>query len=357
MRRISKLTSCYRRCKKQLSCGHQCPTICCDPCPSPDFCQQCATSEVKSLRVDLITFESYEDINLDESPVLIFPCGHVLTLESADGQMDMAQYYEIDGDGWPIALKDSSQPFSMKEVKSCPDCRAPLRSIRRYGRLVRRALLDESTKKFIVWSNANYVDLARRLQVLEDTPEVAATLIPPSNAFDIRLDGPRDHQISIMNKRHIMRQLLGPALALRSDMSKHQYKVRKDEQPFRRVFDLVRTQNRQGNADANFTYDEGVVQTRSGVLAMSLVLRCDLFILSRLIEASKRAKGFSRQRKVEVFLEQNRGDCDRLIALAQEATQPRQEFEGNILCARFAALERSVGKSRLIMTHTLTDFF
>jgi len=35
-------------------------------------------------------------------------------------------------------------------MKSCPTCRGPLRNLNRYSRIVRRALIDEATKKFIV---------------------------------------------------------------------------------------------------------------------------------------------------------------------------------------------------------------
>lgn len=30
---------CEERCLKELACGHQCPSVCGEPCPSKEFCQ------------------------------------------------------------------------------------------------------------------------------------------------------------------------------------------------------------------------------------------------------------------------------------------------------------------------------
>jgi hypothetical protein len=86
---------------------------------------------------------TYAEIDLDEDPCIIPSCGHILTLESMDGHMEIAKYYTISDDTNAeksiIALKSSSVPFSTSELKSCPMCRSPLRNINRYGRIVRRA--------------------------------------------------------------------------------------------------------------------------------------------------------------------------------------------------------------------------
>jgi hypothetical protein len=34
---------CDKRCAELLTCGHQCPAVCGEKCPSPAFCQRCAT--------------------------------------------------------------------------------------------------------------------------------------------------------------------------------------------------------------------------------------------------------------------------------------------------------------------------
>ena len=87
--------------------------------------------------------------------------------------MEMNKYYVLDERGKPSRISASSEPFSISDIKTCASCRGPLRDIARYGRLVRRAILDESTKKLILYLNREYVPLAQelpeRIKQLQDT--------------------------------------------------------------------------------------------------------------------------------------------------------------------------------------------
>ena len=154
---------CSRRCKKQLICGHRCPSTCGEICPSSEFCQICASPSIKQTTVDYILGKTFSDIDLDMNPVLIPPCKRLLNLESMDGHMDLAKHYRMSDEGHPVAIVSGSYPFSIEDLKSCPMCRAPLRSLNRYNRIVKRGLLDEATKRFTLWSNARFVPLTERL--------------------------------------------------------------------------------------------------------------------------------------------------------------------------------------------------
>ena len=72
--------------------------------------------------------------------------------------MEIANYYTVSDDtsvkNSIIGLKSRSVRFSTSELKNYPLCRSPLRNINRYSRIVRRAWIDEATKKFIVRANA-----------------------------------------------------------------------------------------------------------------------------------------------------------------------------------------------------------
>jgi hypothetical protein len=61
--------------------------------------------------VDYIMGSTYAEIDLDENPCIIPSCGHILTLESMDGHMEIAKYYTISDDANAedsiIALKSS----------------------------------------------------------------------------------------------------------------------------------------------------------------------------------------------------------------------------------------------------------
>jgi hypothetical protein len=123
-----------------------------------------------------------------------------------DAQMDMGRFYELDDAGKPVAIKVASKPFSIEDIKTCAHCRGSLRAIARYGRLVRRALLDESTKKLILALNGDYVLLAQEvpdiIQQLQDT-KVDWGLRWPTT---ITISGAREDQCQTMTK--LMKSLI-----------------------------------------------------------------------------------------------------------------------------------------------------
>ena len=151
---------CPERCDKTLDCGHRCPSLCSEVCPHAKFCQTCCEDDVRNIQADYITLESYGEIDLDTDPIIVPSCGHLITVSSLDGFMDMTKYYTF-GEGNTItAVVNASIAFSAeKDMKICPSCRASLRDIQRYSRIIRRAVLDESSKRFIVWSSHDYLQL------------------------------------------------------------------------------------------------------------------------------------------------------------------------------------------------------
>jgi hypothetical protein len=79
----------------------------------------------------------------------------------------MSDFYTTNGEGSIVDLKNSAKPFSASGMKSCPTCRGPLQSLNRYSRIVRRALIDKATKKFIVWANIEFIPLVTKMQAIE----------------------------------------------------------------------------------------------------------------------------------------------------------------------------------------------
>ena len=82
-----------------LECGHRCPTVCGEECPSSKYCQECCDSQIKSRVVDFITYETYEDLDLDTDPVIILPCGHLFSASTLDGHMNMKAAYKSFDEG------------------------------------------------------------------------------------------------------------------------------------------------------------------------------------------------------------------------------------------------------------------
>lgn len=295
---------------------------------------------------------SYAEVDLAESPCIVTPCGHVFTVESLDGVMSMSDHYNVDPTtGMPVSIRGSSEPFSYKEMKVCPDCRGSLRSMPRYGRIVRRALLDESTKKFIAWSNSKYIELAEQLQrELEELREnrdnakfpaadqvVGLSPLPPTRALrNIKGMGPRYRRIS----------------TLHTNIDDFLQKVVKDEQPFKRARDMVETIRRRRLEDeeegiGRFDFDQEVLQTRGQLLASSLVIRCDIITISDFVALWNQGQTGPSKSGLYLQLSTSRQDCERLITAAKQTLNLLQQAEGQIYWAHLAALECNVMENRV----------
>src|SRR5436190_15686136 len=172
----------------------------------------------------------------------------------------------------------------MEDIKTCATCRGSLRDIARYGRLVRRALLDESTKKFILYVNREYVPLAKdaseQIRLLKDKPGSTALQLPISSDT-INIVGHRDNQFSVM---HELLRKHDPSrwrdvVKLRNRIVNYCRQVTLEEQPFNRVRNMVRNARRRKGTAAKFDFDESVLQTKGFLLATALILRLDIALL------------------------------------------------------------------------------
>ena len=132
---------CNRRCSKLLDCDHQCPTVCGEVCPSSDFCQECGKEEILSRQADDIMMTTLKEINLNEDPIVIFPCSHFRTIASADGLLELSNYFDLTtGQAKPI---NDRIPFP-----KCPECRGLVINIPRYSRIWKKAMIDHCSLKF-----------------------------------------------------------------------------------------------------------------------------------------------------------------------------------------------------------------
>ncbi|KAL1965266.1 hypothetical protein VTN77DRAFT_5868 [Rasamsonia byssochlamydoides] len=329
---------CKARCVAHLPCGHACKRQCVQ-------CTVCGSDEVKDSEVDFILGQTYREIDLNANPCIFPQCGHFLTMESMDAQMDLKKHYVVDAEEKPIEIAASSLPFSMDDIKTCATCRGPLREIARYGRLVRRALLDESTKKFILYVNREYVplfqDVSSQIQLLHESDGKAAQRLFQST-ITIRIEGPREHQIRTMHKllSEHDKARWSAVMELRSRLAEYRKKVAIEEQPFNRVRNMVENVRRRKKKGARpFDFDESVLQTKGFILAMALILRLDTALLADFVCLRQRAnKG-----ELCLDLRKNRHECQQLIDSAANSQRVLQEAEGYTFLARLYALERSYG--------------
>ena len=288
---------------------------------------------------------SYGEIDLSESPCVFLPCGHIFTVESLDGVMDMADYYDLDGTtGMPVTLNGKSKAFSYQEVKTCPDCRSSLRLVPRYGRITRRALLDESTKKFISWSNREYLQYAEAMKAAQESLILSRSgAVLPTGRVVL---GQGSHvQVLGKSQGQRYRQLSG----LRGRIDEFLQTTAIEGQPFRRVHDLVESVRRRlltsGGTLEAFDFDQSLLQTRGTLLATALAIRCEIMALSDFISvfhAQKQQQG----RSLTVDFSPDRGLCEFLINFAANDSHILQQTEGHIFWAHFAGLECEVMETR-----------
>ncbi|KAL2850542.1 hypothetical protein BJX68DRAFT_275792 [Aspergillus pseudodeflectus] len=329
---------CSLRCEKTLSCGHQCPSA-------------CASTSIKETTVDFILGEQYHEVDLTANPCIFPPCGHLLTMESMDAQMDLKKHYVLEDNGRPISIASSSQPFSIDDIRTCAICRGSLRKVSRYGRLVRRALLDEATKKFILYLNQKYVpmaqDLPRCISKLQSEELRARAKVTANQVFrasvKIRIEGPPEHQVRLMIG-HVSKYDRGrwkELIALRGRVAEYKSRVQIEEQPFDQVRNMVDDARRRKRTPGQFEFDANVLQTKGHLQATALLLRLDMALLADFLSLRKQVlPAAAKESDLYVNLGEYRKESRQLIANAARSCRILQEAEGNIFLAQFCAVER-----------------
>ncbi|KKY39863.1 putative nf-x1 finger and helicase domain [Diaporthe ampelina] len=255
--------------------------------------------------------------------------------------MSMHDHYEIDEDGNPTGIAAATKPFSMDEVKSCSVCRGSLRNICRYGRIVRRAMLDEATKKFISWSANRHLELAEGLiKEQKKLEQIVDGVQDVGRAGQLALTGDVFMQIRNLRKWVGQKRYNG-LMQLYINIDKFSDQVSVQEQPFHRVFEFVRHARRQNKTDGAFHYDQDIVQLRGYLLALSLLLKCNIVILSDFMGLWK-GSGII-QSKISVDFAANFNLCNKLIQLAVDTGRPQLQAEGHIYSAQFCGFAISLG--------------
>ena len=298
----------------------------------------------------MLLMQSYSDIDLEKTPSIFLDCGHFFTGETLDGHLAMAKYYEMNSDGALVTILAPLEPFTVESAKACPTCRSSLRNIPRYGRIVRGSLLDEATKKFISWSTREYTRLGEALvdarEKLEDKKTQWLTE-QHDMPQELTLSGSRTSQIRSITETDLLSCFSG-LHSLRYRIKKHLKKVKREEQPFQRVADLVRFAQKHRDVEGHFAFDQSVIQTKGYLQTFSLLLRLDSLILMEVVDLAANKLNVV----LRLDLEQNRSDALKLITFAQDSARPFEEVEGWIYSAQACALQcRSASQA----TESMTD--
>jgi hypothetical protein len=270
---------------------------------------------------------SYAEVDLSEGPCIFLPCGHVFTVESLDGVMSMSDHYKLDEmTGDPLTLKGESKAFSHEEAKLCPDCRGSLRLVPRYGRIVRRALLDETAMKFVAWSNREYLQLAGTMRAHQESLlDTRAGVVLSTGHVTLTARG----SLRTFNRLFGAGSRYRALSTLRRKIDEFSRKTAVDEQPFRRVRDNVEALRRRrmddGEAIDAFDFDHVLLNAHGSLLATSLAIRCELIAVSDLISVFDGQGNQSAQRTLKVDFSQDRVTCEMLIATSTSSSAPLQQ--------------------------------
>ncbi|KAJ5520818.1 hypothetical protein N7463_001271 [Penicillium fimorum] len=142
-----------------------------------------ACGDKSDSRVDFLEWKTYSEINLDETPIIVLGCGHFFTSESADGLVGLDEVYTRDKDGKFEGLRDVSSSLA-RAIPLCPDCKQPIRQFvtKRCNRVINRAVMDETYKRFLSKGRIDLEGLELRLNDIEDKLNSKGALLLGWNA-------------------------------------------------------------------------------------------------------------------------------------------------------------------------------
>lgn len=342
---------CSRRCTKTLDCGHQCPSLCGEACPDSMYCQICGTEDILHTMVDL-DMKDYRDVDLDEDPCVFPRCGHFQTKTSMDQQMGIQDFYNSEEDSSLSSIKTVQSPFSIQTALCCSQCQGSLRDISRYGRIIRRPMLDESLKALVVSSNGKFSELAGHLaqhvsSLTSNTDYRYTTTIPDDQDLLIKLNGNMQNQI------HVLRDFVGEGryadLAnLYRDIQTFSRELSAKEEVFQKIADLIRRANENSEAAARSTGaihpHEPSFQTGGDLLAMDLSLRCNIAVLADFLKLWKGeiTTGTFPRPTIQLDMGSNFRGSQELIKRACETKRPLFAAQGHTYFSWFCGFARTL---------------
>lgn len=127
------------------------------------YCVECGSDDVKATQVDMIMMEEYVDHDIDSDPIIVLPCGHFYGIESLDGHFELHKAYEKSvTTGEYVTTKSLFRSGISDRPMKCPECRAPISLVRRYGRVLNFKSLQVLERKHMVYLRNTMVELSRR---------------------------------------------------------------------------------------------------------------------------------------------------------------------------------------------------
>jgi len=240
--------------------------------------------------------------------------------------------------------EDPDEPPEALVVRACPDCRAPLRDIHRYNRIVKVAYLDESTRRFCIIAQENYVKLyknisdaqvlleANRDDFLRRYRQRATRRAVAPQRFPIPIDDRIQRVLGILNTIYTFA-----------------WTVAEQEQPYIKVRDMVLNQRRRDltGVSTPFLINNSLVQTGFRLKAFILFIEFkwdSLWDLHIIAGGDLADSAGVTQRKLRRWIlkeiPQAHYMCSQLIDDCRGANMEKYEVQVRIGRAQFFALHR-----------------
>jgi hypothetical protein len=301
--------------------------------------------------VDLILFEKYGEIDIDENPLIFLSCGHFYTVSSLDGIMELGQHYVTDPKTGEVVSPKALPRIMASETtaKGCPECRMSLRDINRYNRIVKRALLDESTRKFVAFASTKLVELSDSIQDKETQFE------NDKLAFMVEWSRANGREKSVDQVNDSIRTFQTEMIRLLQAVDRFTKSVTKEEQPFGRVNNLIKAaaaKERNAKQAETFEFDESLIQTGFQHRAKCLTLRLNWTLVWNLHEIYSNPSidfrvGAALRDAVASRVKGLPKVCQTLINACKNAKFLQQEAEARIYFVLFTTLVLRNANARL----------
>ncbi|KAK4204580.1 putative zinc-finger and helicase domain-containing protein [Triangularia verruculosa] len=318
---------CDRRCSRLLKCGHQCPSFCGEECPQ-DLCQFRCRSEQKEEDVDVLEFKLYEEVSLDDTPIVVLSCGHFFTGKTLDGTLQMAEVYTTNPAGEYNGLRDVAGIMS-NSVPSCPKCRIPTRQFatRRYNRVVNKAVMDETIKRFLVDGSRRLNELQKRFNTARDKLSLGLSPLWDKTSGFISAS-------SVLRDRY--RELHSIDMATR----KLQHDMDEENQPARKLFDAINSSHqRQINS---LSPENGLPRISARGSSSTPVYNSQILLEANALHLQIRATILQDKIKMTVEFDDLHGALKSVDRAEAEAPEFLEACLGVVTKARTAKLPRLV---------------
>ncbi|KAI9768060.1 MAG: hypothetical protein M1840_005094 [Geoglossum simile] len=252
--------------------------------------------------------------------------------------MELPHHYISDlASGRILRPKQLQRLASGGAPKGCPDCRMPVRDIDRYNRIVKTALLDQATRRFVAHANMKFTELIEATQERETSIDDERKAF--TQAWSQGTESKDQEQVNNSLKEYRSR---GQTLLRR--VRKFTNSVKSTEQPFGRVNSMVAAEARRQGKRNTFDFEESIIQTGVQFRAEGLSLRVHWAILWDFDTISSNRTVDSRIRQalreaITTLIQQLIQRCLSLKDTSRDASLPQHEVEARTYHALFSALQ------------------